>query len=82
MLCIEYNESCLGCGCVLSNLSGAWHGRGSVVGGQQALGRALCWQQEAGLCSWLCAKGASQAMGTALPGQGCKCQVKAVPLPM
>lgn len=36
--------------------------------------------QEAGLCSCLCPTGASQARGTALPGQGCKCHVQAVPL--
>lgn len=88
MVCIKCNESHLGCRCVLPNLSlrlqlwGAWGWQGSVVGGQQALGRALCWQREADLCPWLCAKGASWATGTALPGQECKCQVQGVPLKM
>ncbi|KAF2987618.1 hypothetical protein EK904_005992 [Melospiza melodia maxima] len=53
---------------------------GVLQGSTAGTGRALGWQQEAGVCPWLCAKGASQAMGTALPGQGCECQVQAVPL--
>lgn len=60
---------------------GCWMaGEHSRQGSTAGRGRALGWQQEAGVCSWLCAKGASQAMGTALPGQGCECQVQAVPL--
>lgn len=85
MVCTECNESCFGCGCVLPKLSPCLQPWGAGWQGfcreaQQAWGRALRWQREAGVCSWLWAKGASQAMGTALPGQGCKCQVQAVPL--
>lgn len=58
MVCIKCNELCFGCGCVLPKLSlclqlwGSWDGRASAVERQQARDIALCWHQEAGLCSW------------------------------